>query len=101
MNRCAGEDIKQAYAGLNQAYQRVLARYAEDPDKIARIKTAEQAWLVFRDSEIEALFLLSERDRSGSVLSMCRALALAQMTRERTKALRGILEHQEGGVCSQ
>ena len=100
MNECAGQEQKQADAELNKTYQQVLTKYANDPQRLDPIKNAERAWLAFRDAEIEALFPEDRRPERGSVYPMCRALHLARLTQERTKALKALLEWKEGDVCA-
>jgi uncharacterized protein YecT (DUF1311 family) len=100
MNACAADNLKRADAELHRVYQRVLAAHAADPDKGARFVTAQQAWIKFRDAETDALFPESERTNKGSVFPMCRLLQLEQLTLERTKALKQILQSTEGDVCS-
>lgn len=100
MNECAAQEQKQADAELNQTYQQVLTKYANDPQRLDPIKNAETAWLAFRDAEIEALFPEDRRPERGSVYPMCRAMKLARLTQERTKALKELLESNEGDVCA-
>ena len=101
MNGCAAQDLREADAELNRTYEQVLSKYKDQPDKVARIKEAERAWIVFRDAEAEALFPESQRSQSGSVFGMCRAIQLARLTSERTERLKALVRYQEGDVCSQ
>ena len=101
MNECAKQDLREADAKLNSVYQQVLSKYANDANRIARIKKAQRAWIAFRDAEIEALFPGSEEPQHGSAWVMCRPLELAKLITERTKGLKPMLEHREGDVCSQ
>ena len=100
MNKCADADLRQSDADLNRTYQQVLSKYSNDPIRIAQIKKAETAWLAFRDAEIDALFPESSRLERGTVYPMCRAMHLTGITVERTKALKALLEHEEGDVCA-
>jgi len=101
MNKCATQDLREADAELDQVYRQLVAKFADDRDGAARIKKAEEAWVAFRDAQVEALFPESDRAKRGSAFPMCRALALTRLTRERTKALGAMLESREGDVCSQ
>jgi len=101
MNQCAAEDFQKADAELNQTYERLLAKYADDPGKVARMKKAQRAWIAFRDAEVGALFAESDHPGRGSVWPMCRSLELAKLTAGRTKELTAILDAREGDVCYQ
>jgi len=46
----------KADVALNETYSKILKQYAKDQQFIAKLKTAQQAWLVFRDAELEALY---------------------------------------------
>ena len=101
MNECAKQDLGEADAELNSVYQQVLSKYANDGNRLARIKNAQRAWIAFRDAEIETLFPGSEEPQHGSAWVMCRPLERAKLTTERIKGLKAMLEHREGDVCSQ
>jgi len=101
MNGCATEDLQDADAKMNAVYENVTRKYAGEPEKLAAIRVAQTAWLSFRDAEVDALFQASERPAGGSGWLMCRPLHLAQLTKERTEALRTYLEYTEGDLCSQ
>jgi hypothetical protein len=57
--------------------------------------------MAYRHAELNALFPPSEEEGMGSVHVMCRPLESADLTRERTKELRKMVQHREGDVCSQ
>lgn len=101
LNECAAADLSQADAELNQVYQRVLSRHADEPDAVTRIRKAQRAWIAFRDAEMEALFPESKRAQRGSSFEMCRLFQLTKLTQERTSELKTMLERREGDVCSQ
>ncbi len=101
MNGCAAQDLREADAELNRTYEQVLSKCKDQPDKLARIREAERAWIVFRDAEAEALFPESLRSQFGSVFGMCRAIQLARLTSERTEQLKALVRYKEGDVCSQ
>lgn len=99
LTACAGQDLAKADAELNQVYRQVLKRYANDRHRVARIVRAEKAWIVFRDSEVDASNPKSRKVQS-EVLDMCRAGDRARLTRERVLQLRTLLDHEEGDLCS-
>lgn len=101
INQCAAEDAQKTDAALNQTYERLLSKYADDPGKVARIKKAQRAWIVFRDAEVDAYFPKGGSPQNGSVTPMCRLLELTSLTAERAKELKAILEARDGDVCNQ
>jgi uncharacterized protein YecT (DUF1311 family) len=97
LTTCATEGLKKADAELNLVYRQLLKKYAARKNLITKLKLAEEAWVKFRDAHIESLY--SESDE-GSVYPMCKAMELTRLTVERTKALKNMLDHQEGDVCA-
>lgn len=102
MNTCAGADLQRADAELNQVYQAVLKRYADDPAFVARLRAAERAWIAFRDAELAARYPAADpRVAYGSVYPMCMAQARAELIRARTAQLQRWLDGvHEGEVCA-
>lgn len=87
---------------LNEVYRKVLVAHAKDAAFIAKLKTAQRAWIAFRDAELEARFPARDKQAEyGSSYSMCADGALESMTRQRIKELRAWLEPvAEGEVCA-
>ncbi len=84
--QCAGRAYKQADAELNNVYQQVLRQ--ENRDGQARLKTAQLAWLKFRDAECE----YEAGDYIGGTMRpMVAAFCLAAVTNERTKQFQELL----------
>jgi len=87
---------------LNQVYQKILNDYKADKKFIANMKTAQRAWMAFRDAELKALYPAQDgRLEYGSAFPMCWNIALIELTRERTKQLKKWTEGiPEGDVCA-
>ena len=103
MTTCATEGLKKADAELNLVYRQLLKKHAARKNFISKLKLAEEAWVKFRDAHMESLYSESEEDQlraEGSVYPMCKAMELTRLTVERTKALKNMLDHQEGDVCA-
>ena len=102
MTACASNTLGAADKELNQVYQQVLRKYAKDTVFVAKLKTAQKAWLAFRDAELEARYPASDKSLAyGSVYPMCANNELEAMTRQRTDALRAWLKGaEEGDVCA-
>lgn len=102
MNGCALASEKAADAELNRVYRQVLHKHAADQAFLARIKSAQKAWLTFRDAELAARFPAKDKQSQyGSVYPMCASNEIETLTRQRTEALKRWLEDTpEGEVCA-
>lgn len=100
LTECASTDYKTADDELNSTYQQLLRKAAGDRVAIQKIKAAERAWGAFRDAEIAALYPADDKQKEyGTVFPMCANLALGNLTRQRTKMLKHMLNPVEGDVC--
>ena len=100
LNACAHQEFSKADAELNTAYRQVLARHADAPTALARIKTAQRLWVQLRDADLEARYPVGEdedpRMLYGSMYPMLYASAKAALTTTRTAYLRSqFLERSE------
>ncbi|MBU6247551.1 MAG: DUF1311 domain-containing protein [Xanthomonadaceae bacterium] len=105
LDACASGSFAQADAELNRVWRAIQSRYADQPLFLARLKTAQKAWLAFRDAEVAARFPLapgqSAQAEYGSVFPMCQDQFKAVLTAERTAQLKAWLEGvAEGDVCA-
>ena len=55
LNRFLGEEAARADAELNRVYGLLSASLAKKPTALTALKTAQRAWLVFRDAEVKAV----------------------------------------------
>lgn len=101
LNQCFCEQNNKADAELNRVYQKLLAANAEDKVFVEKLKNAQRAWIAFRDAQLEALYPTVDNPRVtyGSVYPMCHCIAEEELTVERTRQLRRMLEPKEGDVC--
>lgn len=94
MNACAAEELQRADAELNRTYRALMAKIAQHPDTAAKIKSAQLAWLVFRDAYLEAMYPASDKQAEyGSMYPLELALLRAKLTRQQIAALKDLL-HQ-------
>jgi uncharacterized protein YecT (DUF1311 family) len=99
LNDSAGNESAKAERELNATYQGILKKYANDPTFIGRLRTAQRAWLKFRDAQLEMRFPPS--DQAGSAEPMCYASYKAELTQARTRELKVWLDGiEEGDVCA-
>jgi uncharacterized protein YecT (DUF1311 family) len=100
LTECGNNDYKSADDELNRTYQQLLKKTAGDPVAAQKIRAAQRAWVAFRDAQIAALYPAEDKQKEyGTVFPMCANLALADLTRERTKMLTHMLNPAEGDVC--
>ena len=99
MNACASNDFAKADKELNQAYQVLIKKEADDSLFISKLRLAQKAWITFRDADLEARFACLEdnvRICWGSMYPMLFLYRKAELTRERTKHLQQILKDGRG-----
>src|SRR5579862_2523525 len=53
---CADEEAKRVEAKLNTVYRQVLAAAREEPGAVEKIRASERAWIVYRDTYLDAMF---------------------------------------------
>lgn len=100
LTECASTDYEGADDELNRTYEQLLKKAAGDPIAVQKIRAAQTAWVAFRDAQIAALYPSEDKQMEyGTVFPMCANLALADLTRERTKMLKHMLTPVEGDVC--
>jgi len=83
MNICWGNEYKKADAALNKTYQQLVAML--DDEQKTQLKTAETAWLKYRDTNCE---FVADQYKGGSIRPMIAAICLADATNNRTTELK-------------
>lgn len=99
LNACARDDFSKADDELNRTYQALIKKEADDKLFISKLRLAQNAWLVFRDADLEARFACAEIDVKicwGSMYPMLFLSRKAELTRERNKQLQQILADGRG-----
>jgi uncharacterized protein YecT (DUF1311 family) len=95
LNACAQQRLDAADKKLNEVYQAVLRKEANDKTFIKKLRESQRAWIAYRDAELEATFACEEENPRicwGSMLPMCQAAYQAALTRQRTERLKKYLE---------
>ena len=96
MNRCAGEDASAADAELNRVYQKLLSKIKADDNASKKVRSAQRAWIAFRDAQVEALFPAADKQGEyGSMYPLCHSKVTTAITRERIAQLRRMLEEKD------
>jgi uncharacterized protein YecT (DUF1311 family) len=100
LNRIACAERDAADAELNSVYRDIRERYRGEALFLDKLKTAQRAWIAFRDAELAALYPAeAKQSEYGSVYPMCECTTLAELTRQRIAQLRGWLDVKEGDAC--
>jgi uncharacterized protein YecT (DUF1311 family) len=93
--------LHKSDVAMNETYSKILKRYEKDQQFIAKLKTAQRAWLAFRDAELDALYPKDNKQQYGSAYPMCRCSELQFLTDARTKDLKRWIDGTtEGDVCA-
>jgi uncharacterized protein YecT (DUF1311 family) len=85
MKQCSAKKYKQANAELNKVYQKLMSKLDDEGHK-ASLKTAQLAWLKYRDSNCD---FESYLNRGGSIYSVIATECMTAMTVSRTKEMQG------------
>ena len=86
--QCARQEFDKADAELNRAYQQLTGKL-EDAEEKEKLKTAQQAWLKFRDAECD---FESFQNRGGTIYGLIYVSCQTSLTIERAKGLREVSE---------
>ncbi|WP_266169484.1 lysozyme inhibitor LprI family protein [Dyella subtropica] len=105
LNACSAGDFAKADQELNKVWEAILAKYADQPLFLQKLKASQQLWIKFRDAEVEATYPVGKSEspavQYGSVYPMCVGQAKARLTQQRTEQLKAWLDGvQEGDVCA-
>ena len=93
MTICAGQDYSAADAELNRVYQKLVKD--SDAGTLKLLKTAQRAWISFRDAECAYATAGSE---GGSIHPMEVSMCLTTVTEDRIKQLEADNTCEEGDV---
>lgn len=88
IDECVGKEYKKVDAELNRVYKQLMAKFEDEGAKTA-LKTAQQAWLKYRDLNCE---FESYENKGGTIYPIVYTGCLSAMTVTRTKELREMLK---------
>ena len=88
MKMCSATKYKQADDELNNVYRQLMSKLDDDGYKTS-LKTAQQAWLKYRDNNCD---FESYLNRGGSIYSVVVSDCMTSMTNSRTKELKAQIE---------
>ena len=96
MNTCANQEATRTDVELNRIYAKLLSAAASQPEAVAKIKTAERAWIAYRDAYIEAMYPAKDKQAEyGSVFPMEVDLLRAKLTQQQIQALTELLQQYD------
>ncbi len=95
LNYCAGRAYNEADNRLNDLYRVLKERLRAEPNRLARLVSAQRAWIGFRD--LECAFAASSVE-GGSAHSMANADCLRARTEQRIEALKAYESCEEGDM---
>ena len=90
MTICWGNQYKAADAKLNQVYRQFTAKL--DDEEKAQLKTAQTAWLKYRDANCE---FVGDQYKGGTMRPMIAAICLTDVTDSRTKELTAQMKERD------
>jgi uncharacterized protein YecT (DUF1311 family) len=98
MNACASEEAARVDAELNDVYHKLLSQAGSQEEAVAKIKTAERAWIAYRDAYSDAMYPAKNKQAEyGSIYPMEADLIRAKLTQQQVTALKELLQ-QYGGA---
>jgi|SRR5450432_3360390 uncharacterized protein YecT (DUF1311 family) len=99
MNKQASAQDEKADDKLTAAYKKILKIYKSDTLFIKNLRTAENAWLRYRDYQVKARFPDYKESPYGSMLPMCVSEYSKQLTEDHRRELEEWLVGIEEGDC--
>jgi len=100
MNQEACGKYKKADVELNRIYQQILRDNAADKNFTQKMRSAQRAWMAFRDAHVNSIYPDPSPQAYGSVNPMCRCMILERLTNDRIAMLSEWTDGvPEGDVC--
>lgn len=94
LGQCAADDYAAADKKLNDTWKKLMDKFSTDKTATAKLKTAQKAWIAFRDAEVEAQFACDDKSGNcwGSMEGMLRSGVLKELTDARTERLQKYID---------
>jgi uncharacterized protein YecT (DUF1311 family) len=101
MTTTAGTSLNAADRKLNATYQQVITKYRGNSSLISKLRSAESAWIAYRDAYLHSIFPAEDNPHSyGSAFRMCHFMWLQTATETRTEQLKEfLLPKQPSGIA--
>ncbi len=86
---------------MNLEYTKIVKNYSDNPAFLKNLKTAQEAWLVYKDAQIMMKYPENDPSRETSSFNMCLLGYVNDLLRERIATLKAWNEGEnEGYMCS-
>jgi uncharacterized protein YecT (DUF1311 family) len=93
LNTCASEETARVEQQLGDVYKRLLAKAGSRPEAVTSIKTAQKAWVAYRDAYMNAAYPPKDKQSEyGSIYPMEFNLLFAKLTQQQITALKDLLD---------
>ena len=92
MTACASNELARVETQMDDVYNTLLSKTESQPEALAKIKSAQKAWLVYRDAYIAAMYPAKNKQAEyGSMYPMKVSLLRAKLTQKQVAALKELL----------
>jgi uncharacterized protein YecT (DUF1311 family) len=93
LNECASQTAKHADAELNDVYTKLLSKISGNQTAVSKVKSAERAWVTYRDAYIEAMYPAADKQAHyGTMFPMEVDLLRSKLTHDQITALKDLLD---------
>lgn len=93
LNECASQAAKRADTELNDVYAKLLSKISGNQTTVNKVKSAERAWVAYRDAYIEAMYPAADKQAHyGTMFPMEVDLLRSKLTHDQIIALRVLLD---------
>jgi uncharacterized protein YecT (DUF1311 family) len=98
MNSCANQEAARAETERARLYNTLLTKTSSQPDAAGKIKSAEKAWIAYRDAYLEAMYPAADKQAEyGTIYPMEADLLRARLTAQHVSELRKMLQQYNDG----
>jgi uncharacterized protein YecT (DUF1311 family) len=102
MTAKACDSSKKAENKMNQMYRQIIQEYKEDTVFVEKFKKSQDAWLVYREAQIEAISPTRSETARGSAYPMCSCMLEEYYISQRIKEFQPWLQGEECcDVCGE
>jgi len=99
-NKAACAKTKVEQRKLDQGLKELFRRVQQDAGLTSRVRKAQQAWVMFKDAQLGALYgSANPLADYGSVWPMCACAAEEELIKERLAQVQRMLSRVEGDLC--
>ena len=100
MNSEAYESLKLVENQMSEILTQIFADYQDDGQFIQNMKLSQDIWMSLRSAELSVRFPDKGEGYYGSILPVCKANYLEELTKSRIEHLQAYLKGgQEGNAC--